>query len=91
MALIKVNLIAHDLEYLQDKFGFSDEDMQNVPQAPFKYLREIFKDTAFRTSQYKMLNKLIYTNPGTPVFSHYITARRWYAPRDMAKTSNSEI
>ena len=29
--------------------------------------------------------------PGTPVFSHYTTARRWYAPRDMAKTNNSEI
>ena len=40
---------------------FSDEDMESVPQAPFKYLRETFKDTAFRASQYKMLNKLIYT------------------------------
>ena len=35
LALIKVNLISHDLGYLQDKFGFSDEDMQSVPQAPF--------------------------------------------------------
>ena len=61
MALIKANLISHDLWYLQDKFGFSDEDMQSVPQAPFKYLRETFKDTAFRASQYKMLHKLIYT------------------------------
>ena len=43
------------------KFGFSDEDMQSVPQAPFKYLRETFKDTAFRASQFKMLHKLIYT------------------------------
>ena len=32
-----------------------------MPQAPFKYLTEIFKDTAFRASQYKMLHKLIYT------------------------------
>ena len=24
----------HDLGYLQDKFGFSDEDLQSVPQAP---------------------------------------------------------
>ena len=29
--------------------------------------------------------------PGTLVFSHYTTARLWYAPRDMAKTNNSEI
>ena len=58
---IKVNIISHDLGCLQDKFGFSDEDMQSVPQAPFKYLRETFKDTAFRASQYKMLHKLIYT------------------------------
>ena len=43
LALIKDNLISHDLGYLQDKFGFSDEDMQSVPQAPFKYLRETFK------------------------------------------------
>ena len=28
---------------------------------------------------------------GTPVFSHFTTARRWYAPRDMAKINNSEI
>ena len=61
LALIKDNLISHDLWYLQDKFGFSDEDMQSVPQAPFKYLRETFKDTAFRASQFKMLHKLIYT------------------------------
>ena len=38
LALIKVNLIAHDLGYLQDKFGFSDGDMQSVPQAPFNRL-----------------------------------------------------
>ena len=45
LALIKVNPISHDLRYLQDEFGFSDEDMQSVPQAPFKYLRETFKDS----------------------------------------------
>ena len=36
LALLKVNLISHDLEYLQNKFGFLDVDMQSVPQAPFK-------------------------------------------------------
>ena len=29
--------------------------------------------------------------PGTPVFAHYTSARRWYVPRDMAKVNNSEI
>ena len=58
LALMKVNLISHDLGYLQEKFGFSDEDMQSVPQAPFKYSRETFKDKAFSASQYKMLHKL---------------------------------
>ena len=46
---------------IQEKFGFFDEDMQSVPQDPFIYLREIFKDTAFRASQFKMFHKLIYT------------------------------
>ncbi len=50
LALIKTNLISHDIWYLQDKFGFSDEEMQSVPQAPFKYKWETFKDTAFRAS-----------------------------------------
>ena len=36
LALTKVNLKSHDLLYLQEKFGFSDEDMQSVPQDPFK-------------------------------------------------------
>ena len=35
--------------------------MQSVPQNPFTYLRDTFKDTAFRASQYKMIHKLIYT------------------------------
>ena len=35
LALTKINLISHDLLYLQEKFGFSDEDMQSVPQEPF--------------------------------------------------------
>ena len=30
-------------------------------------------------------------NQGTPVFAHYTSARRWYAPHDMAKVNNSEI
>ena len=29
--------------------------------------------------------------PGTPVFAHYTSARRWYAPLDLAKVNNSEI
>ena len=28
---------------------------------------------------------------GTPIFAHYTSARRWYAPRDLAKVNNSEI
>ena len=43
LALIKEKLISHDLWYLQDKFGFTDEDMQSVPQAPFKYLGTLSK------------------------------------------------
>ena len=45
---------------MKNKFHFSDAEMDSVPKNPFTYLREIFKDTAFRASQYKMLNKLIY-------------------------------
>ena len=29
--------------------------------------------------------------PGTAVFSHYASARRWYAPLDLTKVNNSEI
>ena len=29
--------------------------------------------------------------PGTPVFAHYTSARRWYAPHDLAEVNNSEI
>ena len=36
MKLTKGNLISHDLEYIQERFGFSDEDMLSVPQNPFK-------------------------------------------------------
>ena len=50
----------HGLLYLLEKFGFSDEDRKNVPQDPFKYLRETIKNTAFRASQNKILYKLIY-------------------------------
>ena len=28
---------------------------------------------------------------GTPVFAHYTSARRWYAPHDLAKINNIEI
>jgi hypothetical protein len=35
--------------------------MANVPQNPFTYPREVFKDSALRVPQYKMLFKLIYT------------------------------
>ena len=54
------NLIIQDLEHVRIKFNFSEADMQSVPQNPFTHLREIFKDTAFRTSQFKMPNKLIF-------------------------------
>ena len=36
----------------------SDEDMQSVPRAHFKYLRETFRDTAFRASQFLRVNFL---------------------------------
>ena len=29
--------------------------------------------------------------PGIPVFARYTSARRWYAPHDLAKVNNSEI
>ena len=50
VVLTKSTLIAHDPEYIQEKF-FSEEDMLSVPQNPFKYPRETLKDTAFRESQ----------------------------------------
>ena len=43
------------------KFNFYEKDMSEVPQSLFTYLRQIFKDRAFRSSQYKMLIKLIYS------------------------------
>ena len=30
-------------------------------------------------------------SPGTPVFTHYTTARQWCAPHDMAKINDSKI
>ena len=60
VSLIAKDLITQDLEHVRIKFNFSEVDMRSVPQNPFTYLREIFKDTAFRASQFKMLNKLIY-------------------------------
>ena len=30
-------------------------------------------------------------NPCTLVFAHYTSARRWYAPHELAKVNNSEI
>ena len=30
-------------------------------------------------------------SPGTPVFTHYTFARRWYAPHDMAMINNSKF
>ena len=47
-----------DLEHVRNKFNFTDAEMNSVPSNPFTYLREIFKDTALRASQYKMLIKL---------------------------------
>ena len=61
IAITNIKTITYDLDFLKNKFQFSDEDMTKVPQNPFTYLRQVFKDTAFRTSQYKMLYKLIYT------------------------------
>ena len=44
-------------ENIREKFDFTEEDMQSVPQNPFTYLKNTFKDTAFRASQYKMIQK----------------------------------
>ena len=59
--MTNIKTIAYDLDFLKNKFQFSDEDMTKVPQNPFTYLRQAFKDTALRASQYKMLYKVIYT------------------------------
>jgi zinc-binding in reverse transcriptase len=61
IALTNVSTVGNDLEYLRNKFGFSENDMTEVPQNPFTYLRKVFKDTTFRMAQYKMLYKLTYT------------------------------
>jgi hypothetical protein len=61
MAITNINTITYYLDFLKNKFQFSDKDMTKVPQNPFTYLRQVFKDTALRTTQYKMLYKLIYT------------------------------
>ena len=60
-ALIIENTTSHDREYIREKFDFTEEDMQSVSQNQFTYLRNTFKDIAFRASQYKMIHKLIYT------------------------------
>ena len=60
ISIMKQHTITQDLEHVRRKFNFSDGDIDSVPSNPFTYLRETFKDTAFRASQYKMLNKLIY-------------------------------
>ena len=44
MIITEGHIITHDLEYIQEKFGFSEEDMLSVPQNTFKYARETFKD-----------------------------------------------
>ena len=64
LAIMSQTLIIQDLDHVKNKFHFSDADMESVPQNPFTYLREIFNDTAFRASQYKILNN------HTVVFSH---------------------
>ena len=40
-----------------------------------------------------LFKELLYSGftPGTPVFAHYTSARRWYAPPDSAKVNNIEI
>ena len=48
-------------EWMNEKFILFSCSTIIISKAPFEYLRETFKDTAFRASQYKMLHKLIYT------------------------------
>ena len=45
--MTNIKTIAYDLDFLKNKFQFSDEDMTKVPQNPFTYLRQLYKDTAF--------------------------------------------
>ena len=47
MAVPNENAINQDFEHIREKFNFLEEDRQSVPQNPFIYLRETFKDTAF--------------------------------------------
>ena len=57
LALTSENTINQDLETIREKCNASEEDMEREPQNPFAYLRETFKDTAFRTSLfYKALS-----------------------------------
>ena len=45
-----------------------------------------------KTLELQTLNCAVDSNiPGNPVFAHYTSARRWYAPHDLAKVNNSEI
>ena len=52
-------LIDKSIVYLRDYNKYIHD---SAPSNPFTYLREIFKDTAFRASQYKILNKLLYVS-----------------------------
>jgi hypothetical protein len=45
--MTNISTTAYDLELLKN-FQFSEEDMTKVPQSPFTYLRQVFKDTAVR-------------------------------------------
>jgi hypothetical protein len=59
--MTNINTITYDTDFLKYKFQFFDEDKTKVTQNPFTYFRQVFKDTAFKASQYKILFKPIYT------------------------------
>ena len=59
------NTIAQNPENVRNKYNFSDEKIQSVPQNPFTYLREIFKKTACRSLQYKILIEFRYAQKAT--------------------------
>jgi hypothetical protein len=47
ITMSKISTIKTYLDFLKNNFHFSDSDMTEVPQNPFTYLRQAFKDTAF--------------------------------------------
>ena len=61
LAITNDNAISNGIEGIQRRHNFTDQEMTEVPENPFSYMRKAFKDTAFRASQFKMIYKLIYT------------------------------